>query len=76
MWKSDAALLPSFLFVAEILTMDEIEEDPTWLTDERIREIKHGEDATPEEALALAGEVRVRRRAMKGESWRDRPPLL
>lgn len=35
--------------------------DPTWLTDERIREIKHGDDATRQEVLALAGEVRERR---------------
>ena len=50
--------------------MDEIEKDPTWLTDERIREIKHGDDATPSEILALAGEVRVLRLAMKAETWR------
>lgn len=36
--------------------------DPTWLTDERIRQIKHGEEATIGEVLALAGEVRDRRR--------------
>jgi len=56
--------------------MDDAEIDPTWLTDDRIRELKQGEDATPEEVLALAGEVRVRRRAMQGETWHDRPPLL
>ncbi len=56
--------------------MDEIEKDPTLLTDERIREIKTGADATREEMLALAGEVRVRRRAMQSETWHDRPPLL
>ena len=44
--------------------------DPTWLTDERIREIKHGDDAMPSEILALAGEVRVLRLAMKAETWR------
>lgn len=36
--------------------------DPSWLTDERIREIKHGDDATRKEVLALAGEVRELRR--------------
>lgn len=37
--------------------------DPSWLSDERIRELKHGDDgATPKEVLALCGEVRVRRR--------------
>ena len=56
--------------------MDEIEKDPTWLTDERIREIKHGDDATPSEILALAGEVRVLRLAMKAETWRKKPPML
>lgn len=56
--------------------MDEIEKDPSWLTDERIREIKHGDNAAPSEVQALAGEVRERRRVMQAESWRDRPPLL
>ena len=56
--------------------MDDIEKDPSWLTDERIREIKQGEEATPGEILALAGEVRVRRRAMKSDSWRDKPSML
>jgi hypothetical protein len=36
--------------------------DPGWLTDARIREIKHGDDATRKEVLSLAGEVRERRR--------------
>jgi hypothetical protein len=57
-------------------TMDEIEKDQTWLTDERIGEIKHGDDATPAEALALAGEVRVRRRIMEAETSRWKPPML
>jgi len=56
--------------------MDDIEHDPTWLTDERIREIKHGDDATPAEVQALAGEVRCRRRARQAESWRDKPSML
>lgn len=56
--------------------MDDIEIDTTWLTDERIIEIMKGGGVTPEEALALAGEVCVRRRAMQTESWRDKPPLL
>jgi hypothetical protein len=55
---------------------DHIEPDPSWLTDERIREIKQGDDATRGEVLALAGEVRVRRRAQAGESWLDKPSLL
>jgi hypothetical protein len=38
--------------------------DPKWLTDKRIRDIKHGDDATPAEVLALAGEVRERRRTL------------
>jgi hypothetical protein len=41
----------------------EVQSDPTWLTDARIREIKRGDDATKAEALALAGEVRERRRS-------------
>jgi len=56
--------------------MDEIEKDQTWLTDERIGEIKHGDDATPAEVLALAGEVRVRRRIMEAETSRWKPPML
>lgn len=65
------------------------QDDPAgWLSDERIREIKHGAEATEAEVLALAGEVRERRRpdtvnpaTFNGqpnpqESWRDRPPLL
>jgi alkylated DNA nucleotide flippase Atl1 len=47
---------------------DKISEDPSWLTDARIREIKHGDDATYREVQALAGEVRERRRAMKRDS--------
>lgn len=56
--------------------MNDIEKDPTWLTDERIREIKQGEDATHGEILALAGEVRVQRREMQDETRHDKPPLL
>lgn len=56
--------------------MDGIEKDPSWLTDERIREIKQGDDATRGELVALAGEVRLLRRAMQSESWRDKPPML
>lgn len=40
-------------------------DDPTWVSDERIREIKHGDDATRKEVLALAGEVRERRRELQ-----------
>lgn len=50
--------------------------DETWLTDERINAAKTGAELTNEEVLALLGEVRVRRRAMQAESWRDRPSLL
>lgn len=56
--------------------MDDIDHDPTWVTDERIIEIKQGFTATEAEVLALAGEVRVRRRAMKSATWRDKPALL
>lgn len=44
--------------------------DPTWVSDKRIREIKHGsDDVMQSEALALAGEVRERRRAAEDEGW-------
>ena len=66
----------SFLLYSKGGTMDEIETDPTWLTDERIRDIKQGDEGTRAELLALAGEVRARRRAMTAETWRDKPALL
>jgi hypothetical protein len=50
-------VLPCGMEVRQLVTPD-----PSWLSDERIREIKHGDDATRAEVLALAGECRERRR--------------
>lgn len=45
--------------------------DPAWLSDKRIREIKHGEEYSDSEVLALAGEVREYRRMMKSSTMKD-----
>jgi hypothetical protein len=45
-----------------------MERDPTWVSDNRICEIKHGDDATREEVLALAGKVRERRRELQPDN--------